>query len=226
MGTNFKKVIKVTIALVIIYQLLGVTGVFKVCHNPTTANEPNIKMNSYTIASNLVEPKNKDFICYNFEDEFLGKHIRVHRLLGREGDVIEIKKGVFYINNINVDKDISLMHLYTFPIESVGKLTKMPEILESPSSRINNQEKRLEVILEDDFVKIGNMKSERLIEKKGYVNKEVQSYYNKSWNKDNFGPLKVPKGKVFVMGDNRDFTIDSRTIGLIDTSDIVGVMIK
>ncbi len=41
---------------------------------------------------------------------------------------------------------------------------------------------------------------------------------------DNFGPVQVPVGKMFVMGDNRDVSLDSRTpdFGLVDERTVVG----
>ena len=49
--------------------------------------------------------------------------------------------------------------------------------------------------------------------------------YNRNWTVDNFGPVTIPKGKTFFIGDNRNASLDSRYVGFVDKKDIVGAVI-
>ena len=41
-----------------------------------------------------------------------------------------------------------------------------------------------------------------------------------------FGPVRVPPGELFVLGDARDTSIDSRQYGSVPSSDVTGVLLR
>ena len=206
------------------YLIVNATGIFQLYKSPTVANEPNLELNKTFYASNLKSPKVGDFVCYERNDVLLGKHVRVHKLTAMEDDIIEIKKGIVFINDINTD--IQCDHMHTYQVSKQEFKSK----LQSVAITINNyvyekDENTIYINLKDSEANKLGLSTNRLSDEVDKIDKTISEVYKENWNKDNFGPLKIPKGKVFVLGDNRDNSEDSRYIGLVNKSDIVGVVL-
>jgi signal peptidase I len=63
----------------------------------------------------------------------------------------------------------------------------------------------------------------------GEVVKDAHAYFSDSMiypgtanSRDNFGPVKVPKDYLFMMGDNRDNSYDGRFWGFVPLRDVIG----
>ena len=54
------------------------------------------------------------------------------------------------------------------------------------------------------------------------IHKDPKIVPGRQQPRDNLGPITVPKGKLFVMGDNRDFSYDSRFWGFVDLVAVKG----
>jgi len=55
-----------------------------------------------------------------------------------------------------------------------------------------------------------------------WVHVEDVIYPRSIQRRDNLGPIKVPEGTLFVMGDNRDQSYDSRFWGFVKLEDVIG----
>jgi signal peptidase I len=208
-------VVGVILVVFIICNFLGLYSFYK---TESIANEPSLKFNKMVSVTNLKSPKTGDIIAYRFNETK-----RMHRIMAGEGDIIEIKRGRVFVNDKDFDKDISTMH--TYKINKHQYLLLKPEEVIDPLKDVRFNQVDYSVFIEDRIADKYNFSKYKLVSEEDETSEEISRIFGKNWNKDNFGPLLIPKGKVFVMGDNRDNSEDSRYLGFIDTSDILGVVI-
>ncbi|WP_312174433.1 signal peptidase I [Chryseobacterium sp.] len=204
------------ITLLIIAKL---SGVLQYAYVPQAGCEPNIKKGSFVIVTNILPYEKFKLLTYNQNSEKFGKGVYIQRLVGAEGDKIQIKNGNLFVNNGLADKGIRLKHLYKIDRAFVNDLM-LKGVSENEFYQI------------DDNYFLTNLSENQLSDHffyERFINpnqdKDIVKIYHKDWTADNFGPVTIPPGKVFFLGDNRNASLDSRFIGFVDESEITGSVI-
>tara|TARA_R100000935_G_scaffold1439_1_gene4639 strand:- start:206630 stop:207316 length:687 start_codon:yes stop_codon:yes gene_type:complete len=221
-----------TYIVLIVIAVLGAIGfvVFALNQNiakpyimSTTANEPTLPLGSQMMSSSLWDYENGDFIIFLAEDYFSKEKLpHIFRLVASEGDTLEIKKGIVYVNSTNVDENYTLKHLYKIHFDDYPIFED--NIHSGDYVYPSNQAKTDSLLVHlPDAIAIKD-KTRRVITSNTIHNSAIEETYNALWNKDKFGPLIIPEQKLFVMGDNRDNSQDSRFIGLVDNKDVLGTI--
>lgn len=166
------------------YQVLGAKA-YKV---PSAGMSPTIVVGDH-IMTNLKyyknnKPQKGELIVFRSPDDSKKDYVR--RVIGTEGDTVEIKNKKVFVNGKEV----------------VEPYAKYADDTVYPAPKLYS----------------------------------FQEEYQKAWEqgsftpaklhigtvRDNFGPVTMPVSKIFVLGDNRDGSYDSRFFGCVDVSQIKG----
>ncbi len=144
----------------------------------------------------------------------------IQRVVAMEGDLLEIKDGELFVNKVNIDTTIVTLHNYIVETKSLHQIQK-EGIIEDLSTVI--------YLGDSCIINISKSQIQPYMNAREFVYKSSNSMLFKSFNQksstNKFGPLIVPKQKLFVLGDNRDESIDSRHLGFIDVNEVIGVKI-
>jgi signal peptidase I len=212
----------IILSVICVVLLIGsFTGMFRIYTVPTSSNEPSVKQGRPFVVSNLKKPGRLDIVCFNTKNIKGKSEKNIYRLCGIGGDIIQIKDALLFINGREVDNNLRLKHYYAAGVDALSHIPENAQ--ESELTRqIDNTTYLL--CLEDEWVMQHPELKLKLFMSSG-GNEEIKNIFNQSWTTDNFGPIRIPDNKMFLLGDNRHNAYDSRFKGFIDESEFVGTVI-
>jgi len=181
--------------LIFLTLQIGIVQAYQV---PTGSMERTIRPGDFLLADKLtLGPRTPHWIGIPWTD--LGVHLPAVKLPGLRG----VKRG-----------DIVVFEVPDCPSgQYIKRVIGLPgDLVEVRSKQVwINGEPRDEtryVVHQDDYVLPPDYEQPGILDEMG--------------NRDNFGPYRVPPGTVFLMGDNRDDSRDSRYFGAIPEDNIIG----
>jgi signal peptidase I len=175
----------------------------------------------FLFTSRLRQPERFRLICFRPPPSDRGPHWLIHRLCGLPGDIIEIKRGILYVNNTNADKDLDLIQIFKVNRKDTAGIRHDPRL----AYTIPPYEDIVYIPLFENYVRENNLPCDRYLLPPGLRSDRIYKVYKQNWNEDNFGPVKVPTGHWFVLGDDRNRSTDSRHLGFIEQNKFVGTVL-
>jgi len=215
-------------ALMLLYALARLTGIFNVHSLPTVSMEPNFPKGRIVFSSSLVRPEMGDVAVYH--DTCLAipgvREAKVEPYMGRivaaGGDSFEIKKGQTFVNGVQT---LAGLRVYYRWMAATRDLDEHPELLAGIPEYLQERFSGDNKVLTLDETAAEKIKQQirlrRMDDSLGPI-AETNPWHPglSQWTLDHFGPVLVPQGHFFILGDNRHNSEDSRFRGFIPENDI------
>ena len=158
---------------------------------------------------NWLDPDPKERNAVQQALEFVGilpnsgtEHL-IKRVIGMPGDIVELRDKIVYINGKRFERGYEC---YDIP---------MPSPPQSPVQIIPH---RFAYGQDDYAISRSDWYEPYRVEVADSSGTQANRIFNRDW----FGPIRVPEGKYFVLGDNRDVSEDSRYWGFLPASYVKG----
>ncbi|MFZ1686367.1 MAG: signal peptidase I [Flavobacteriales bacterium] len=183
------------------------------------SGEPNLKKGEYMFATDWIEPEPLDLLVHISRAPTGAGEAWIQRLCGLPGDTVEIRDGRLMVNGRDVDGKLRLGLQWIAPasvardFEQQGKADGLMPLPNGDS-----------VLFWCDEFEASDVKGVlRYAMPDSFPDDRLWVRADDDWDLDHFGPLVVPTDSVFVLGDNRYQSLDSRFFGFVAQADIIGV---
>jgi signal peptidase I len=186
----------------------------------STSNQPTYQPGSIIFASSLKKPDHNDVIVFKRPNG----SIWIFRCIAKEGDLVEVRQGEIYLNNILISEP-NVWNEYSVTKRDLIKIKTLVEKNKNPIRKINDTV----------FAIVTTSKQVKEYHLNLHINaishfepnaKIYKGFYSSGYNEDNIGPLKVPKGSFFVLGDSRHDAFDSRFFGFVKAEDVISTVLN
>ncbi|MDO7854739.1 signal peptidase I [Hymenobacter convexus] len=211
-------------ALALVLWVAGrLTHAFDFYQTPSNANAPTFIIGDQFFISRWVKPERLDFIAYRSSLPEDGPTVFSHRLCGLPGDTVELRRSRLFVNGQDLDLGLQLVHHYALARADYARLPR--PLFKDTTGIIPIGDSLYQVGLADADAARPALRAVRKVQPAGYRNPAILNVFPAGRNEDNFGPVVVPAGAYFVLGDNRQNARDSRYIGWVRQADVVGTVL-
>jgi signal peptidase I len=186
----------------------------------STSNQPTYQPGSIVFASSLKKPDHNSMIVFKRPNN----SVWIFRCIAKGGDLVEIRQGAVYLNNVLLNEPYA-WNEYGIKKRNISKIQSLLEKNKVPARKLNDSV--FAILSTSKQLKEYHLNLEINARPHFEPNAKIyKGFYNSGYNEDNIGPLKVPKGSFFVLGDSRHDAFDSRFFGFVKADDIISTVLN